>query len=199
MQEPSFPSVPSLETRFNRLGRAGIVHVYCGMTTQPSDSGFSALSAFAGVSRAGVGFPAIKCVVESHRPGYWSELGWIQWAKEDYSDKRKPLRVVDRLPAYLDRDIPFATMGYAPTFFDAPAQMSLSPMEFRATLFLCTVPLLSRDEAIAPLAGFTWGYSIVKSGDLPSSCPLKRASKRDWLLVREEVGKRHPAWRFAET
>ena len=196
MQEASFASTSPVSVRFHGYGRSGVVRCYYGVTPGPAESGFPALRGWAKASRAAVGFPTIKCEVESDRPGYWSIFGWIQWVTQDFSRKRKAVRLVDRLPAFLDRDLPFATMGYAPAFFDAPAYLSLPAIDFQATLFLCTLPMMSHREAISPLAGFNWGYRIAKRGDAPTSYPLETASNGDWRRVRTEVARLHTKWRF---
>ncbi len=197
MKEASFASKPTRVVRFRGYGRAGTVRCYYGTTPTAAASGFPALQGWAKARRAGVAFPTIKCEVESDRPGYWSNLGWIQWVTQDFPGKRRSVRLVDRAPAFLDRDFPFATLGYAPSFFDAPAYLSLPAIEFRATLFLCTLPMMSRREAIAPLVGFKWGYEISPQGSLPTSYPLEPAMQGDWLAVRSQLSERHPQWRFA--
>jgi len=197
MLEASFASSSTVVVHFNAYGRRGTVRCYYGATPRAADSGFPALTGWAKARRAGVGFPTIKCGVESDRPGYWSNFGWIQWVTQDFDRGRKPFRVVDRLPAFLDRDLPFATLGYAPTFFDAPAYLSLPAIDWRATLFLCTLPMMSRREAIAPLAGFTWGYRIARRGSSPTAHPLTLATTADWRQVRTQLTRRHRSWRFA--
>jgi len=197
MLEASFEPTSAVVLRFNAHSRTGRVRCYYGITPRAVDSGFPALSGWAKERRAGVGFPTIKCEVEGERPGYWNNFGWIQWVTQDFDDGRKPFRVVDRVPAFLDRDLPFATLGYAPNFFDAPAYLSLPAVDFRASLFLCTLPTMSRREAIAPLAGFTWGYRIARKGTRPIAHPLKLATKADWQRVRSELKMRHRNWKFA--
>ncbi len=197
MREASFASKPALAVRFSGHGRAGTVRCYYGITPTASASGFPALKGWARSRRAGVGFPTIKCEVQTDQPGYWNVLGWIQWVTQAFPSKRKPVELVDRPPALLDRDLPFATFGYAPTFFDAPAYLSLPAIDFRAALFLCTLPIMSRREPIAPLAGFTWGYEIAEPKDHPKPHALELAGRGDWLRVRSCLSEHHPKWRFA--
>jgi len=196
MREASFAKEPTAVVRFRGFGRAGLVRAYYGVTPRPSDSGFPALPGWAGESEAGVGFPTVRCDVESDRPGYWSDLGWIQWVTQARPGRRTVVKLVDRLPAFLDRDIPFLTMGYAPSFFDAPAYNSRPAVDWRATLFLCTLPFLSRGEPIRPLVGFRWGYRIETKGENPHPYPLETARPSDWSRVRRELVARHPKWRF---
>ncbi len=190
-------STPPVVVHFGGHGRAGTVRCHYGVTSKASESGFPALRGWTRATQAGVGFPTIKCEVVSERPGYWSNFGWIQWVTQDFPGKRTPVRLVDRAPAFLDRDLPFATMGYAPSFFDAPAYLSLPAIDFRATLFLCTLPMMSRREAVAPLVGFTWGYRIANQGEAPSPHPLEVATRSDWSRIRPQLSKHHPKWRFA--
>ncbi len=173
------------------------MRVFYDTTRSPAESGFSALAGWAGERGAGVGFPRIRCELTSRRPGYWAVLGWIQWVTQEYPAGRRAVRLVDRLPSLLDRDLPFHSYGYAPTFFDAPAYNSLPAVDWRASLWLCTVPLLGRDEAVAPLWGARWGYRIVRDGSAPAAYPLRPATSADWSAVRSQLLRRHRAWRFA--
>jgi hypothetical protein len=197
LKELSFPEHPRRVVRLDRAGRSGDVRVYYGVTRHPSEAGFPALPGWAKARRAGVGFPMVKCEVESSKPGYWSNLGWIQWVTQDFPDGRAGPRLVDRLPAFLELDTPFTTMGYSPSFFDAPAQNSLPRIDFRATLFLCTLPMLHRTEPIVPLAGFVWGHHIDADGGTPTPYSLESARGPDWTRVRAAVASRHRTWNFA--
>jgi hypothetical protein len=199
MREASFPGRPAATVRFTGRGRSGRVVVRYGVTARPAASGFPALAGWSRVARAGVGFPTIKCEVESDRPGYWAILGWVQWVAQEFGDGRDAVGLVDRVPALLDRDVPFAVLGYAPTFFDAPAFLSRPAVDWRATAFLTTLPTMSRREPVAPLVGFRWGYRIRRDGGRPVPYPLEAASAPDWRRVRGELVRLHPAWRFARS
>ncbi|MFZ1022638.1 MAG: hypothetical protein WAN87_00690 [Thermoplasmata archaeon] len=198
MQEPSFSSRPLRISPFRSAGRSGTVRVYYGLTRHGKDSGFTALKGF-GADRAGRGFPTIKCEVRCDEPGYWSVLGWIQWVTQDFGKNRTRVELVDRLPSMLDRDLPFVSVGYSPTFFDAPAFNSLPKVDWHASLFLCTLPMLSRSEAIEPLAGFLWGYRIERARGDVVPYRLQSATAGDWIVVRRRLAERHPQWKFART
>jgi hypothetical protein len=198
LQELSFPRRPLQISPFASRGRSGRVRVFYGRTRHGQDSGFTALKGFKADS-AGRGFPAIKCEVLSEEPGYWSVLGWIQWVTQEFGEGRSRVELVDRFPALLDRDLPFASLGYAPTFFDAPAFNSLPKVDWHAFLFLCTVPMLSRREPIVPLAGFRWGYRIERAGGGVVPYPCQPATAGDWTVLRRKLVERHPMWRFART
>jgi hypothetical protein len=184
-------------TRFRRNGHAGIVRALYGLTRTARGSGFPALAGWERVRRAGVGFPTLRCEVRTRSPGYWGVLGWIQWVTQDHDDARGRVELVDRLPALLDRDVPYLSYGYAPTFFDAPAYNSLPAVDWRASAWLCTLPLLSRREPVVPLVGLRWGYRIAREGDPPVPHPLEAARPRDWSFVRRALARRHRAWTFA--
>jgi len=198
MHEESFAGVSPVRTRFDRCGRRGEAVVACGRTPTPEASGFAALSGWEEEREAGVGFPTIKASARSDRPGYLATFGWLQWVVQRYPGGRS-VRLVDRPPSLLDRDLPFAAVGYEPTFFDAPAYNRLPAVDWDATLFLTTLPILSRREPVVPLAGFRWGYRIRRTGSAPVARPLSRATAADWRRVRGEVGRRHRRWRFATT
>jgi hypothetical protein len=197
MHEPSFPRTPSRSDRFVRPGRSGHVRAFYGVTRRPADSGFLALPGWSRARRAGVGFPTLKCEVETEDHGYWNYLGWIQWVTQEFADGRRPVRMVDRVPAQLDRDVPFVFFGYAPTFFDAPAFNSRPAVDWRATAFLCVAPIMQRSESVTPLVGYTWGYRIERAGGDPVPYPLRPATADDWEKVRRGFARRHPRWTFA--
>jgi hypothetical protein len=197
MQESSFPRAPNLVVPFDHAGRAGTVRVYYGVTRHPAASGFGVLPGWGEIDAAGVGFPTIKGVVESDRPGYGSWLAWVQWVTQDFRGNRPSVRLVDRAPSLLDRDIPFLSWGYAPSLFDAPAFNSLPEVVWRATAFLCTMPILSRREPVVPLVGVRWGYDIPEAGHAPEPRPLELAEAPDWRAARTGLRTKHPRWRFA--
>jgi len=197
MHESSLPNRPTLTRRFHGAGRSGTVRAYYGVTMRPSESGFRFLAGWAGIPTAGVGFPTIKCEVESDRPGYGSALGWVQWVTQEFGDGRASVTLVDRPPSLLDRDLPFLSFGYAPTVFDAPAFNSLPEVDWCARLFLCTAPMLSREETIRPLFGVVWGYRIAAEGRRPTPYPLVGATRADWSEARRALTAGHPEWKFA--
>lgn len=186
----------TLDARFGRDGRAGTVRAVYGITRTAEESGFPALPGWEHERSAGVGFPNLRCEVTTARPGYWGLLGWIQWVTQEHADARGRVELVDRLPALNDRDVPYHSYGYAPTFFDAPAYNSLPAVDWRASAWLCTLPLLSRREPVTPLCGFLWGYRIVREGSAPRLHPLRLARPADWSVVRRALASRHPAWTF---
>jgi hypothetical protein len=196
MREASFPARATLVVRYNSTGRSGIVRAYYGRTRRSEDSGFPAIKGL-GTGDVGRGFPTIKCEVQCEQPGYWAVLGWVQWVTQDFGGQRARVELVDRFPSMLDRDVPFLGMGYSPTFFDAPAYNSHPKVDWRASLFLCTMPMMSRRESIVPLAGFLWGYNIDRQGGAVVPYPCLVAVGRDWSVVRRELGARHPEWKFA--
>src|SRR5271170_1994855 len=197
MQEAMFGSKPSLVVRFSRGGNSGVVRAYYGITSRAADGGFSAVKGWRQMSVTGTGFPAIKCSVESDRPGYWGYLGWVQVLTQEFSGKSAPIGKVDQLPSFLRVNSPFLSVGYAPSVFDAPAFDARPPDEFRARLFLCTLPIMSRREAIAPLAGLRWGFHrrIDGEGHVPHA--LEEATADDWRKVRDELVERNPGWSYA--
>ena len=197
MLEPSLPRKPALVLPFRRAGRSGSVRVWYGRNRKPADGGFAALAGWARERRAGVGFPVIKCEVRTDMAGYWNFLGWLQYVTQDTMDGRKIVQLVDRVPAAADRDLPFAIAGYAPVFFDAPAYNSRPVVNWKARLFLCTVPIMSRAEPILPLVGLTWGYSIQRRGDPPRIHPIGIARPAEWTEAHTVLARNHADWKFA--
>jgi hypothetical protein len=183
--------------RYSRGGRSGIVRVYYGTGSRASDSGFPAVKGWQKMGATGAGFPAIKGTVETHRPGYWGYLGWIQWLTQEYAGESSPDGKVDRLPSFQSLNSPFLSMGYAPSVFDSPAFSAQPPENFRARLFLCTLPIMSRREPISPLVGFTWGFRRRNQGEGHVRLPLEKATARDWKQVRAELVQRLPTWKYA--
>ncbi len=197
MHEASFPRRPTRTTRFHRAGRSGQVRTFYGTTARPADSGFPWLKGWRTARSAGIGFPTIKCTVEGEQPGYGSQLGWIQWVTQDFHGERKPVQLVDRAPSLLGLDLPFLSVGYAPTFFDAPAYNSLPRIDWTASLFLTTLPMMDRREPVVPLCGWVWGYRIERRGGAVQPLPLRPATAGDWRRARQELARRHRSWRFS--
>ena len=195
MHEKGFPPRPTWEVPFHEAGRSGVVRAYYGVTRRGPESGFPSLKGFS-AQTAGAGFPTLKCEVDCARPGYWNILGWIQWVTQQFGDGRPSVALVDRLPSMLDRDVPFLSAGYAPTFFDAPAYTSRPEVDWRASLFLCTMPMMSRTELVTPLVGFQWGYRIARANGPVDPRPCTLSTAEDWSEVRENLRSRHPEWRF---
>lgn len=197
MHERSFTARPTRGVRYDRAGRTGVVRVFYGSTLRSEDSGFPSLMGWKRGPATGVGFPTIKCTVTCDQAGYWSNLGWIQWVTMDYHGGHKDAALVDRPPSMAQLDLPFATFGYCPTFFDAPAYPSHPRINWNASLFLCTFPMMTRREPIVPLTGFEWGYRIPHRGGAVTRLPLRVAKDEDWKRTRTEVARRHRTWTFA--
>lgn len=196
MHESSFSRRPTRVDRFAGAGHSGTVRSYYGTTHRGRDSGFDALPGFR-QAEAGAGFPTVKLEVALDQAGYWNDLGWVQWVRQEFPEGRGNVGIVDRAPSMKNVDVPFAAFGYCPTFFDAPAWTSRPAVRWRAWAFLCTLPIMSRREPIVPLVGFEWGYDIAERGAEPDAHPLARASRQMWSSVRDELVARHRSWRFA--
>jgi hypothetical protein len=199
VREVMFGPRPSAVLRFDHAGRSGRVRVYYSVVARAADSGFAAVAGSRTMRGTGAGFPAIKCTVEVDRPGYFGYLGWIQWLTQGPAGSPPADAKVDRLPAFLDLDLPFLAVGYAPSVFDSPAFEVLPPDDFRARLFLCVLPIMSRREPVVPLLGLRWGFHRRSESGGCTPYPLERATRRDWREVRAELVGRHPGWTFAPT
>ena len=145
------------------------------------------------------GFPVLKACVESTRNGYENVLGWIQVVAHLAPDGSVEDWSHDALPALRDRGVPFVTMAYEPTFFDAPFWPERPRIDWRADLFLCPVVIRHPfDEPIRPLTGVRWGFTIPHDGGDPRLRPLEQSTSDHWSESLPRLRSCFPDWKFSE-
>jgi hypothetical protein len=122
-------------------------------------------------------------------------MGWIQLITH-----RHPVTgveeeaSVDLAPMLSDVDSPFITFGYAPTFFDAPANPDQGTIDWIADTFLVVAPDVARTRTIAALLGFRWGYQL--RNRLATPLPVEILGPQMWGRGRETLHAGYPSWRF---
>jgi len=192
----SAPPTLSLDVPY----RAGAVRceVWLAPNLGPEDSGFGAIADIG--PRAPVrGFPVLKAAVSATTHGYENLFAWVQTVAHLGRDGRVEDWSPDVLPSLLDRDVPFACIGYCPTFYDAPFWPKRPRLHWRADLFLCPMAIRRpAKEEIRPIAGFRWGFRIPRPGAEPQLLPLEPVGPEAWAESLARLREHYPRWRFGE-
>lgn len=139
------------------------------------------------------GFPVALAIVEYEGFGINASMGWLQVVRHFEGDRQTSF-AVDGFP--LAPETPLYTYGYAPTFFDAPANPDHNDYIWRADTWLIAIPDVIRSRTIAPIVGFTWGYELTSGR--PRALPLRSVVEEDWLQILARLRQVHPAWEFAQ-
>jgi hypothetical protein len=188
-------------------GRQGQVAVYYGVNSDPVYAGFDALAGLGFDPALCAGYPAVHARIEAFEgTGYRALCGWIQIITSerygaDDPARQRPQRAVDvdLAPALEACAMPFCCVGYRPELFDAPCR-NLGPsaeLRWAAETFLVTVPARSRQEEIACLAGFRWGYT--EAMDQPVRVhPLVVTGAGAWNAHLPFLRATYAGWRFGE-
>ncbi len=196
MHEPCFPETPSLVQEIDHAGTRIRVAVWCGTTSGPGDTGFGIIRDI-GLDPGVRGFPVLKAEVDSTGCGYANIYGWLQVIAHINADGSVGDWGPDSLPALRDRGVPFCSVAYHPTFYDAPFWPERPQIHWRADLFLC--PIVVRrpsEEDIVPVAGFRWGFKIAQSRGEPELLPLKTLGARERGESLPRLKFQFPSWRF---
>ncbi len=198
MREPCFAERADRVLSFPLEGRTATVRAWYGTNTGPQDTGFGAVRRVGNDPRVR-GFPVLRAEVEADGRGYENLFGWLQYvlhlapdgALEDWSP--------DPLPMFRDRGIPFGSVGYLPTFFDAPFWPERPRLHWVAELFLCPIRVgRPAEEPIDPVLGLRWGFRIREHGGEPERLPLERLGTAAWADARPRLEFWFPGWRFSD-
>ena len=193
---------------FNLNGHNGEVSVYYGKNDDPVKAGFDILSGLNFDINLCRGFPVMYAKIENYEgSGYRMFCGWIQIVTNEFfksydeeNTKGKKFVSVDVAPSMRDSDIPFASFGHLPQFFDAPCHNLGGHAKLRwvADTFLATVPLRSSKEEISWLLGFRWGYiEHDKPQQRPTVLlPLEVTEEDVWNSHLPFLKKEFKTWKF---
>ena len=192
---------------FKLQGYDGKVSIYYGVNDDPIRVGFDALPGIRFNIDACRGYPVIHARIEDYAgSGYRTLCGWIQIVTSVYRDARDSQQPrsetfvsADVAPAFDANDIPFATYGFLPQLFDAPCLNLGDHTELRwtADTFLTTVPVRSRDEEIAWLSGFRWGYiENDRPDEKPTLLPLEVTDQQIWNHHVDYLREQYRTWKF---
>jgi hypothetical protein len=210
VKERMFQGPPALRVPYLAGPRRGSVRVFCGTVPDLLESGADALVGEGIHSHPSeekaqlAGFPALLATVEPQARGYQNWMGWIQCVGEKDLAGNVVTREDDPIWFLRGRDVPYAAVGYAPSFFDAPTRPARPEMVWEADLFLCSLPLLAEGGAVAnnpvrPLVGIRWGFRIPARGGAPETLPPKMAPPEAWTSWVPVLRGKFPTWRFADT
>lgn len=192
---------------FELHGHHGKAAVYYGINADPVKAGFDFMPGMNIDIDLCRGYPIIQASIENYAgSGYRMLCGWIQIITSVYSDSHvegeaqtKTYQSVDVAPSMGDVDLPFATFGILPQWFDAPC-LNLgesASLHWTADTFLTTFPIRSRNEEISWLLGFRWGYI---ENDIPEQkpviLPLEVTDGQVWNRFVPFLRQEYKNWRF---
>jgi hypothetical protein len=204
-----FEGAPSLETRFDSGARRGRVMVSVAAVPQPAAAGWEAVygKSIANIPPAAraaqAGFPALLARVESEAAGYHNWLGWIQLVNEREPNGATISSEHDPVWFLRGKEVPYAAVGYAPNFYDAPTRPARRAVLWEADLFLCSVPTVSAvdgrpDAPLEPLVGVRWGFRIGSDGAEPTALAPRWTGDWAWASWAPVLRRTFPTWRFAD-
>jgi hypothetical protein len=165
------------------------------------------------------GFPVLTAVTEYPIPrnpssGYGSLFGCIQFVKETKADGSGDWEM-DIFPYAKDLKTPFATWGFNPTMFDAPAKLwdeygkKDDGLVWRAQSYLCILndAGMSKRVKVIPGVAFRWGYDVhIEKVEKGGSLELKRTitikyperldTEAEWTARLGMLRELYPEWTF---
>lgn len=139
-------------------------------------------------------FPVCTADVNFSGRGYTAVLGWVQFVGEAMSSADRPF-LLDPLQLFEGVDTPYGWHGLAPTLFDAPSRRNRElSLDWLALSFLCFSPRAVMGRDVAPLIGFSWGFTMASGEiDLVAPAPLTPA---DWDARLPLLSEQFPSWQF---
>jgi hypothetical protein len=187
----------TLEAPFRLRGYDGLVTISCGEDRDPAFWGFATPGLLFQPFdlELAKGYPVCEARIAYAGSGYRALMGWIQLITQRNPDTGAEVeKNVDLFPMLADADSPFCVFGYAPTFFDAPANPDQGTIDWIADTFLAVCPDVVRTRTVAALLGFRWGYALRQAQATP--IPLQALNHDAWELQRPLPHTRYPRWRF---
>ncbi len=184
---------PALTIPFHLRGYDGQVSVFYRASHDPHQTGYDALDLPFDLALT-EGYPACHAIVSYSGQGYRAYMGWIQLITNRDPATGAESVSNDVMPIHEDVDSPFAVFGYAPTFFDAPANPDHETEDWIADAFLVACPGVARTRRVAALLGFRWGYTLRARKATPR--PLAIADAATWDHHLSVLRERYPNWEF---
>ena len=209
MNSWSFYDLVNKTFPFNLKGYEGKVSVYYGVNDDPVKVGFDSLAGLNFNINRCRGYPVMHARIESYEgSGYRTFCGWIQMVTGTYFDshnkaatKTETFVSTDVAPAFQQADIPFASYGNLPQLFDAPCLNlgKYAELRWTADTFLTSIPTRSREEEIAWLLGFQWGYAENDNpNERPTLFPLEVTNPTIWNNYLPYLRGQYTSWKFKE-
>ncbi|MCA2211584.1 hypothetical protein [Jidongwangia harbinensis] len=192
-----------LRIPFTHEDRDGDVVVRVKRIATGAEAGFDILANLPFGPEAAAGYPSMSATLVYAGEGYRQLMGWIQivHSVRSWRDGRvDEASEVDLGPVWQDTDLPFLALGYLPSAFDAPARnlRGADALDWRADMFLTTVPRRTRAEPIRRLASFTWGYRETDTPpEPPTVFPPRRTEHDAWTRALDLLRRRFPGWVWA--
>lgn len=203
----SFYDAPAASIAFSTRGYHGKIAVYYGSNDNPHQVGYDFLPGVSFDINLCRGYPLLHARIEHYEgAGIRALFGWIQLVTgvrtpAQGAENAQPTTEIsiDISPALSESDLPFYSFGSLPQVFDAPCLNLGADAEllWTADTFLTTLPIRSRAEEIAWLAGFRWGYRETDIfGQKPVLLPLEITAGLAWNAHLPFLQAEYPHWRF---
>lgn len=174
---------------------AGQVDVFYGVNRDPQRAGFDTLHIPLDLALT-VDFPVCRATITYGGTGYRAAMGWIQTITHSDRDGAPDETDVDLFPVQEAANSPFVTFGYAPTFFDAPANPTDPDMTWTARTFLTVCADAVRTQRVGALLGFRWGYAL--RGGQVTPLPLRATTTAEWNDQALALQERYLHWEFKQ-
>ena len=151
------------------------------------ESGFTALKLPFDVNDC-VGYPMLHAYFEnSNLYGYERYCGWIQIIeRNEYSAASSEYPTTTSFELDISDEMrshkwPYFAYGYPAEFFDAPCRNmgAGAKLDWRAYTYLVDPPSKMNDNHLVFLAGFSWGYTEYKNGNI-QLLDFKVLSEEKW-------------------
>ncbi len=151
------------------------------------ESGFTALNLPFDVNDC-IGYPMLHAYFEnSTLRGYERHCGWIQiierkeYASVSSEYPKNTSLELDASEEMKSHKLPYFAIGYPAEFFDAPCRNlgGSAKLNWRAYTYLVDPPSKMNDDRLVFLAGFSWGYTEDKLGNIQLS-EFKILSEDTW-------------------
>lgn len=184
---------PVLVIPFHLRGYDGLVRINYRENHDPHSAGYDALALPFDLTLT-EGYPACYARVGYDGQGYRAYMGWIQIVTNHDLATGSETTSNDMMPMHEAVDSPFATFGYAPSFFDAPANPDHEDEDWIADTFLVATPDVARSRRIAALLGFRWGYILRAKKAVPT--PIETIEATTWDSHLPLLREQYPNWEF---
>lgn len=159
---------------FNLRGKENKIFIDYGKIPNAQTSGFTALKLPFNVNEC-VGYPMLHAYFENiSLCGYERYCGWIQ-----VIERRDYINMNDKNPTMISFEldvseemrkhkIPYFAYGYPAELFDAPCKNlgNSEKLDWRAYTYLVDLPSKMNNNQLVFLAGFSWGYTEDKNGNV---------------------------------
>jgi hypothetical protein len=180
-----------LSLPFRLRDRSGVLRVEISANDDPRETGHGLVAPGYDLNLF-MGFPVMTASVEYTGAGVRAWMGWVQ-VIERHDDVGGVIAELDRPPIF--EGSPLYAFGYLPILADAPANPDHPDGDWVADSFLVAIPDVVRSRQLFPVAGFEWGYRLVRGRPQALFQPAAIGFER-WERHRPLLAVECPDWTF---